>query len=44
MADEIKDLFVENTIKDKIKPLIRHDFKLDKWNLEWAKVEAYASE
>nr|MBF4401732.1 hypothetical protein [Vibrio anguillarum] len=44
MADEVKDLFVEKIIKNKIKPTTRNDFKLDKWNQEWAKVEADASE
>ncbi|MFB1078297.1 hypothetical protein [Photobacterium damselae] len=44
MADEVKDLFVEKIIKNKIKPPTRNDFKLDKWNQEWAKVEADASE
>lgn len=44
MADEVKDLFVEKIIKNKVKPPTRNDFKLDKWNQEWTKVEADASE
>lgn len=44
MTDKVKDLFVEKIIKDKVKPPTRHDFKLDKWNKEWEKVKADASD
>ncbi|HEM6889133.1 TPA: hypothetical protein U2I30_000525 [Providencia rettgeri] len=37
------DKFVSKIIKGKIKPPIRADFNLEKWNEEWAKVEANAS-
>ncbi|MEZ8358807.1 hypothetical protein AB6C40_00785 [Vibrio splendidus] len=43
MTDEVKDLFVEKIIKNKIKPPTRHDFKLDKWLGEWEKIKDSAS-
>ncbi|WP_180767791.1 hypothetical protein [Vibrio parahaemolyticus] len=43
MTDEVKDLFVEKIIKNKIKPQTRHDFNLDKWLGEWEKIKDNAS-
>ncbi|HGF4929710.1 TPA: hypothetical protein ACF5BV_002423 [Vibrio parahaemolyticus] len=43
MTDEVKDLFVEKIIKNKIKPPTRHDFNLDKWLGEWEKIKDNAS-
>lgn len=43
MTDEVKDLFVEKIIKNKIKPPTRHDFNLDKWLSEWEKIKDNAS-
>lgn len=43
MSDEVKDVFVEKIIKNKIKPPTRFGFKLDKWDEEWEKVKDKAS-
>ncbi|EPF5076761.1 TPA: hypothetical protein ROW14_003149 [Yersinia enterocolitica] len=40
----MSDKFVNKVIKGKIKPPMRADFNLEKWNEEWSKVEANSSE
>lgn len=40
----MSDAFVEKIIRGKIKTPLRADFNLDKWNQEWAKIEANSSE
>lgn len=44
MSDEVKNIFVEKITKNRIKSPTRPDFSLEKWNKEWAKVEAGASD
>ncbi|QCR38804.1 hypothetical protein [Nissabacter sp. SGAir0207] len=39
----MSDNFVSKIVKGRIKPPIRADFSLEKWNEEWAKVEANSS-
>lgn len=44
MKNEVKNVFVEKVIKGKIMPPTRPDFSINKWNQEWVKVEAEASD
>lgn len=39
----MSDQFVSKIVKGRIKPPIRADFSLEKWNEEWTKVEANSS-